>query len=304
MTEKASVFKITPYEPEKGTHHSVFRHFRNGLEEITFSPVEGTAIAGERTIMAIVKAKMGLKRASQLRRTSSDLTIHCFPEDFADVVNPQDVIGAAIRWRGRQYSLDGVTLGKNYETGVVEHITFNCSLAIYSDDRPKFALEKDRSIFITTETGRLFMVEQFGEYEGAESETDTETPETVALTGATPLVAIPIAKAGVEIPTDTELEEMRAERKLIEAEEAKIRQEQLEMERQTAKQSEVATELELMDAPSEHAPTAIMPEVISPSSLDKVRTASKEKVAARLAQVKRYREDGTEIARKSKGVSK
>lgn len=141
--------------------HSVFQHFLGGLEDITFLPVEGTAVSGERTIKAIVKAKMGLKRASQLRRTSSDLTVHCFPEDFDDVTNIQDVIGSAIRWKGRNYSLDGATVGKNYETGEIEHITFNCSLAIYTDDRPKFALEKDRNIIFTTETGRIFMVEQY-----------------------------------------------------------------------------------------------------------------------------------------------
>ena len=146
----------------------MFRHFRRGLEEITFLPVVGTTVKGERTVKAIVKAKMGLKRASQLRRTSSDLTIHCFPEDFDDVVNIQDVLHSAIRWKGRNYSLDGATLGKNYATGEVEHITFNCSLAIYTDDRPKFCLENSRATILTTETGRIFMVEQFGELTGTE----------------------------------------------------------------------------------------------------------------------------------------
>lgn len=163
MTENRFVFK-----PNKGAHHSVFRHFTHGLEEITFLPVEGTTIKGERTVKAIVKAKMGLKRASQLRRTSSDLTIHCFPEDFDDIVNIQDVLHSAIRWKGRNYSLDGATLGKNYDTGEVEHITFNCSLAIYTDDRPKFCLENSRATILTTETGRIFMIEQFGEIEGVE----------------------------------------------------------------------------------------------------------------------------------------
>lgn len=169
MTVKASV-----YSPDKGAHHSVFRHFRKGLEEIDFLPVVGTAVNGERKIKAIVKAKMGLKRASQLRRTASDLTVHCFPEDFADVVNIQDVIGSAIRWCGRNYSLDGASLGKNYETGEIEHITFNCSLAIYTDERPKFCLENSRATIFTTETGRIFMVEQFGDI--AETETLEEAP--------------------------------------------------------------------------------------------------------------------------------
>lgn len=161
MTEKPSVFKSA-----KGVHHSVFRHFQQGLEEVDFLPAEGTSISGQRKIKAIVKAKMGLKRASQLRRTSSDLTVHCFPEDFADVSNIQDVLHSAIRWRGRNYSLDGATLGKNYDTGEVEHITFNCSLAIYTDDRPKFCLENSRATILTTETGRVFMIEQFDDLQG------------------------------------------------------------------------------------------------------------------------------------------
>lgn len=179
MTEKASVFK-----PDRSAYHSVFRHFRRGLEEITFLPVVGTTINGERTVKAIVKAKMGLKRASQLRRTSSDLTIHCFPEDFADVVNIQDVLHSAIRWRGRNYSLDGATLGENYETGEIEHITFNCSLAVYTDDRPKFCLESSRATILTTETGRLFMVEQFGKLAGTEIP-EEPSGENVGGNGAT-----------------------------------------------------------------------------------------------------------------------
>lgn len=145
----------------QGFWHTVFDAFLNGEEDIMFSPAEGTSIAGERTVKAVVKFKGGLKRASQLRRTSSDLTIHAHPEDFDEYANPQDIIGSALRWRGRVYSIDGVSVGKNYESGIVEHLTFNCSLAIYADERPKFALEKDRSIFLTTETGRLFMVEQW-----------------------------------------------------------------------------------------------------------------------------------------------
>ena len=43
-----------------------------------------------------MKFKAGLKRASQLRRTASDLTIHAHPNDFDDVANPQDIIGSAI----------------------------------------------------------------------------------------------------------------------------------------------------------------------------------------------------------------
>lgn len=171
MTERAYA-----YSPNKGVHHSVFRHFRRGLEEIDFLPVVGTTVNGQRKIKAIVKAKMGLKRASQLRRTASDLTVHCFPEDFEDVTNIQDVIGSAIRWKGRNYSLDGASLGKNYDTGEVEHITFNCSLAIYTDERPKFCLENSRATILTTETGRIFMVEQFGEVDGTEIPEETPSP--------------------------------------------------------------------------------------------------------------------------------
>lgn len=164
---------------------NVFRLFRRGLDRITFSPTEGTTIKGEREIWAIVKFKGGLKRASQLRRTSSDLTVHCRPEDFDDYPNPQDILHGALRWRGRVYSIDGISVGKNYENGEWEHLTFNCSLAIYSDLRPKFALEKDRSIIICSETGRPFMVEQWEEIEEQEQETAPKSPSrVVALEGA------------------------------------------------------------------------------------------------------------------------
>ena len=143
--------------------NSVFDAFRDGEEEVDFLPVDGTTVKGQRKIKALMKFKAGLKRASQLRRTASDLTLHAHPEDFDDVVNPQDIIGSAVRWQGRNYSIDGVSIGKNYITGIIEHLTFNCSLAIYSDERPKFCLERDRAKFLTTETGRLFMLEQFVE---------------------------------------------------------------------------------------------------------------------------------------------
>lgn len=60
-------------------------------------------------------------------------------------------------------SIDGVSIGKNYATGEVEHRTFNCSLAIYTDERPKFCLERDRNVFLVMETGRMFMLEQYVE---------------------------------------------------------------------------------------------------------------------------------------------
>ena len=132
--------------------NTVFTAFLNGEEEIDFLPVDGTTVKGQRKIKALMKFKAGLKRASQLRRTASDLTIHAHPNDFDDVANPQDIIGSAVRWKGR-----------NYDTGEVEHLTFNCSLAIYSDERPKFCLERDRAKFLVTETGRMFMLEQFKE---------------------------------------------------------------------------------------------------------------------------------------------
>lgn len=141
--------------------NTVFTAFLDGEEELDFLPVEGTSIKGQRKIRAIMKFKAGLKRASQLRRTASDLTIHAHPEDFDDVANPQDIIGSALRWRGRNYSIDGVSIGKNYATGEIEHYTFNCSLAIYTDERPKFCLERDRAKFLVTETGRMFMLEQY-----------------------------------------------------------------------------------------------------------------------------------------------
>lgn len=143
--------------------NTVFTAFLNGEEEIDFLPVDGTTVKGQRKIKALMKFKAGLKHASQLRRTASDLTIHAHPNDFDDVANPQDIIGSAVRWKGRNYSIDGVSIGKNYDTGEVEHLTFNCSLAIYSDERPKFCLERDRAKFLVTETGRMFMLEQFKE---------------------------------------------------------------------------------------------------------------------------------------------
>ena len=141
--------------------NTVFTAFDAAEEELDFLPVDGTSVKGQRKIKALLKFKAGLKRASQLRRTASDLTIHAHPEDFDDVANPQDIIVSALRWKGRNYSIDGVSIGKNYATGAVEHLTFNCSLAIYTDERPKFCLERDRARFLVTETGRLFMLEQF-----------------------------------------------------------------------------------------------------------------------------------------------
>ena len=64
--------------------NTVFTAFLNGEEEIDFLPVDGTTVKGQRKIKALMKFKAGLKRASQLRRTASDLTIHAHPNDFDD----------------------------------------------------------------------------------------------------------------------------------------------------------------------------------------------------------------------------
>ena len=61
---------------------------------------------------------------------NSDATLHVHPEDFADM-NTNDLVGQGVTVNGQDYSIEGVSEGKNFDNGIIEHIYMRLQKAMF-----------------------------------------------------------------------------------------------------------------------------------------------------------------------------
>lgn len=83
--------------------------------------VYGNRIVEARELMGVFKLRSNMARADGMDLLDSDATLHAHPEDFADM-NTNDLVGQGIRVNGQDYTIEGVSEGMNYESGMLEHI--------------------------------------------------------------------------------------------------------------------------------------------------------------------------------------
>lgn len=95
---------------------------------ISRGEVYGNRITDQKTLKGIVKIKEGMISQTNQETRKSNNTIHVHPEDFADSVHEQ-IVGNGIRYGGVDYSIIGVTEGRNFDTNEVEHLTLTLERA-------------------------------------------------------------------------------------------------------------------------------------------------------------------------------
>lgn len=83
--------------------------------------VYGNQVVGKRQLMGVFKLKSKMDKANGMELLNSDATLHAHPEDFANI-NTNDLVGQGVRVNGQDYSIEGVSEGMNYDSGVLEHI--------------------------------------------------------------------------------------------------------------------------------------------------------------------------------------
>lgn len=103
------------------TVFDVFKQVSYDFLTIKRGTVYGNRIAAKRSLTGVFKLKSGMNKANGMELLDSDATLHAHPEDFASV-NTNDLVGQGIRVNGQDYSIEGVSEGMNFETGILEHI--------------------------------------------------------------------------------------------------------------------------------------------------------------------------------------
>lgn len=100
------------------------------FEYLTISrgEVYGNRVIDHKTLQGVVKIKEGIISQTNQETRKSNSTVHVHPEDFADLTREQ-IIGNGIRYGGADYSIIGVTEGRNFDINEVEHLTLTLERA-------------------------------------------------------------------------------------------------------------------------------------------------------------------------------
>lgn len=110
------------------TVFDVFSETPYDLLSISRGEVYGSRIVSERRCMGVFKLKSGMVAAGEREAYSSNATLHIHPEDATD---PDDLVGNGVRVNGVTYDITGMTEGKNFDNGRIEHYTLTLERVDY-----------------------------------------------------------------------------------------------------------------------------------------------------------------------------
>jgi len=110
---------------------TVFDSFRE--EPYTFLAIKRGGVKGDRVVETkqlngIFKLRSSVEESNNMETRTSTATLHAHPQDF---VNYANLVGQGICKDGCSYEIVKVTEGKNFVTGLVEHLTFTLGRATY-----------------------------------------------------------------------------------------------------------------------------------------------------------------------------
>lgn len=102
------------------TVFDVFKETNYDYLEIARGTVYGNRITSTTPLRGIFKLRSGMTQGVQEVNLSS-ATIHAHPEDFADY---DSIVGNGVKYDGIYYRISGITGGRNFADGKMEHLTF------------------------------------------------------------------------------------------------------------------------------------------------------------------------------------
>lgn len=98
--------------------------------EIARGGVLGNTITKETDLMGIFKQRDNQETSQNIETEISNATLHAHPADFDDY---SVLVGNGVRVNGVDYEILSMTVGKNFDTGEDEHLTFTLQRASYSE---------------------------------------------------------------------------------------------------------------------------------------------------------------------------
>ena len=99
---------------------------------ISRGEVYGNRIVNQKTLNGVVKIREGMTNQMNRETRDSSSTVHVHPEDFAGLTR-EEIIGNGIQYGGADYSIVGMTEGRNFETNEVEHLTLTLERANFTN---------------------------------------------------------------------------------------------------------------------------------------------------------------------------
>ena len=113
------------------TVFDVFREDYFIYLEISRGEVYGNRIVSQKKLRGVVKIREGMTNQLNREDRESNSTVHVHPENFAKMTR-EEIIGNGIRYNDTDYSIVGMTEGKNFDTGTVEHLTLTLERANFT----------------------------------------------------------------------------------------------------------------------------------------------------------------------------
>lgn len=97
---------------------------------ITRGGVYGNQITSRTPLKGIFKLRSSSSTGNNIETRQSTSTLHAHPEDYK-CWNYSELVGQGICKDGIYYQISDVTEGKNFDNGLVEHLTFTLERADY-----------------------------------------------------------------------------------------------------------------------------------------------------------------------------
>lgn len=124
------MFTVLPHGAKQMTVFDLFVQIDYDFLTISRGNVYGNRITASRTLKGVFKLRSKMDKANGMELLNSDATLHAHPEDFADM-NTNDLVGQGVRVNGQDYSIEGVSEGMDFDTGILEFIYIRLQKATF-----------------------------------------------------------------------------------------------------------------------------------------------------------------------------
>lgn len=114
------------------TVFDLFKEVEFDYLTISRGEVYGNRITADNKLMGVVKIREGMTTQNNQETRETNSMVHVHPEDFTGLAC-EDIVGNGIRYNDTDYSIIGVTEGRNFDTNEVEHLTLTLERANFTN---------------------------------------------------------------------------------------------------------------------------------------------------------------------------
>ena len=115
------------------TVFDLFQEIDYDFLEVARGGIAGNTVVKHEGLRGVFKLRAGTSDSpvSDMEIRNSTASLHAHPEDFENLDN---LVGNGVRVNGVDYEITSMTGGMNFDTGIMEHLTFNLQRADYGSE--------------------------------------------------------------------------------------------------------------------------------------------------------------------------